>query len=112
MDIPHPDNEPSSPTRRGFLAGVAAAAGAVTVFGGAQPAFAATAAPARPTQSPLLPAAQAAKNQLWWAAPASPSSMIVQGLPIGNGRLGALAANDPASEYLTITDDTLWTGGL
>jgi len=112
MDIPHPDNEPSSPTRRGFLAGVAAAAGAVTVFGGARPAFAATAAPARPTQSPLLPAAQAAKNQLWWAAPASPSSMIVQGLPIGNGRLGALAANDPASEYLTITDDTLWTGGL
>ncbi|MEY9856334.1 alpha-L-fucosidase 2 [Catenulispora sp. GAS73] len=98
MDIP----------RRSFLAG--AAAGAVTVFG-VRPAFAATPAPVRPTQSPLLAPAQAAKNQLWWQAPASPSSMMTQGLPIGNGRLGALASNDPGSEFLTITDDTLWTGG-
>ncbi|MEZ0111559.1 alpha-L-fucosidase 2 [Catenulispora sp. EB89] len=98
MDIP----------RRSFLAG--AAAGAVTVFG-VRPAFAATPAPVRPAQSPLLSPALAAKNQLWWQAPASPSSMMTQGLPVGNGRLGALASNDPGSEYLTITDDTLWTGG-
>ncbi|GAB3932742.1 hypothetical protein GCM10027614_02480 [Micromonospora vulcania] len=37
--------------------------------------------------------------------------MIEQGLPVGNGRLGALASNDPAQEHLTITDATLWTGG-
>lgn len=98
MDIP----------RRSFLAG-ATAAGAATVFG-VRPAFAAAPAPVRPTQSPLLSAAQAAKNQLWWQAPASPSSMITQGLPVGNGRFGALAGNDPGAEFLTITDDTLWTG--
>jgi alpha-L-fucosidase 2 len=98
-----------NPTRRGFLS-LVAAAGAVTAFG-VRPAFAASPALPRPTRSPLLSAAQAAKNQLWWAAPASPSSMIVQGLPVGNGRLGAMVSNDPASEYLTVTDDTLWTGG-
>jgi alpha-L-fucosidase 2 len=97
------------PTRRGFLT-LAAAAGAVTALG-IRPAFAASPAPQRLTQSPLLSPAQASKNQLWWQAPASPGSMITQGLPVGNGRLGALASNDPASEYLTITDDTLWTGG-
>jgi alpha-L-fucosidase 2 len=59
----------------------------------------------------MLPPAQAAKNQLWWQAPAAPGSMIQQGLPVGNGRLGALAGNDPANELLTVTDDTLWTGG-
>jgi alpha-L-fucosidase 2 len=37
--------------------------------------------------------------------------MIEQGLPVGNGRLGALASNDPSSELLMITDATLWTGG-
>jgi alpha-L-fucosidase 2 len=37
--------------------------------------------------------------------------MIQQGLPVGNGRLGALASNDPAGELLTISDATLWTGG-
>lgn len=38
--------------------------------------------------------------------------MIEQGLPVGNGRLGALSSNDPSDELLMITDATLWTGGL
>jgi alpha-L-fucosidase 2 len=38
--------------------------------------------------------------------------MIEQGLPVGNGRLGALASNDPGREVLLITDATMWTGGL
>lgn len=38
--------------------------------------------------------------------------MIEQGLPIGNGRLGALASNDPGRELLLVTDATMWTGGL
>ncbi|MFB6978823.1 glycosyl hydrolase family 95 catalytic domain-containing protein [Streptomyces scopuliridis] len=116
VDIPHtpsPSPSPDSrqrPSRRGFLA-LTAAAGAATALGGL-PAFSASAAPLRPTESPLLSPADAARNQLWWQAPGSAGSMIEQGLPVGNGRLGALASNDPAAELLLITDATLWTGGL
>ncbi|MFI6265277.1 glycosyl hydrolase family 95 catalytic domain-containing protein [Micromonospora sp. NPDC051006] len=107
----HRNTEPRDirPSRRGFLA-LAAAAGAASTLG--LPTFAASAAPRRPTESPMLAAGEATRNQLWWQAPGSPNSMIEQGLPVGNGRLGALASNDPASEHLTISDATLWTGGL
>lgn len=98
------------PSRRDFLA-LAATAGAAAAFG-ARPAFAASTAPRRPTVSPLLSAADAARHELRWQAPGSANSMITQGLPVGNGRLGALASNDPASELLMISDATLWTGGL
>ncbi|MEU1628025.1 glycoside hydrolase N-terminal domain-containing protein [Streptomyces sp. NPDC020096] len=110
MDIQHTASRDNHPSRRGFLA-LAAASGAVTALGG-PPAFTASAAPLRPTEPPMVSAADAAKNQLWWQAPGSADSMIEQGLPVGNGRLGALASNDPASELLMITDATLWTGGL
>ncbi|MGX5185962.1 glycosyl hydrolase family 95 catalytic domain-containing protein [Streptomyces avermitilis] len=110
MDIQQTAPRDNKPSRRGFLA-LAAAAGAATALGGL-PAFTASAAPFRPTESPMLSAADAAKNQLWWGAPGSSHSMIEQGLPVGNGRLGALASNDPAHELLMITDATLWTGHL
>ncbi|WP_326609453.1 glycoside hydrolase family 95 protein [Streptomyces scopuliridis] len=112
MDIPHPPSPDGRqrPSRRGFLA-LGAAAGAATALGGL-PAFSASASSPRPTESPSLSPADAARNQLWWQAPGSPGSMIEQGLPVGNGRLGALASNDPAAELLLITDATLWTGGL
>ncbi|MGW1006033.1 glycosyl hydrolase family 95 catalytic domain-containing protein [Streptomyces sp. NPDC002520] len=109
MDTKHTESRDNHPTRRGFLA-LATAAGSAAALGGL-PAFTASAAPLRPTSSPLLSAAAAAKNQLWWQAPGDSNSMIQQGLPVGNGRLGALAGNDPSSELLTITDATLWTGG-
>lgn len=113
MDTEHTEHtEPrdNHPSRRGLLA-LAATAGAAAALGGL-PAFTASAAPLRPTSSPLLSTAAAARNQLWWQAPGSANSMIQQGLPVGNGRLGALASNDPATELLTISDATLWTGGL
>ncbi|MFD7996073.1 glycosyl hydrolase family 95 catalytic domain-containing protein [Streptomyces mexicanus] len=110
MDTQHTASRDNSPNRRGFLT-LAATVGAAAALGGL-PAFTASAAPARPAGSPLLSATAAAKNQLWWQAPGSPDSMIEQGLPVGNGRLGALASNDPGSELLTITDATMWTGGL
>ncbi|MFK0286018.1 glycosyl hydrolase family 95 catalytic domain-containing protein [Streptomyces sp. NPDC090499] len=93
------DNHPS---RRGFLA-LAAATGALAGL----PAFTASAAPVRST-APLA----APRHQLWWQAPADDGSMITQGLPVGNGRLGALASNDSGRELLLVTDATLWTGGL
>ncbi|MGK5742632.1 glycosyl hydrolase family 95 catalytic domain-containing protein [Micromonospora sp. URMC 103] len=109
MDIRNTESRDIGPSRRGFLA-LAAASGVVTALGGL-PAFAASAAPRRPTESPLLAPTDAARNELWWRAPGSGTSLIEQGLPVGNGRLGALAGNDPASEVLTISDATLWTGG-
>ncbi|MFF4351009.1 glycoside hydrolase N-terminal domain-containing protein [Streptomyces sp. NPDC001530] len=104
------DTAPDSslPSRRRLLS-LAAAAGAATALGGL-PAFTASAAPERPAESPSLTGSS--RNVLWWRAPADEHSMIGQGLPIGNGRLGALASNDPGRELLLITDATLWTGGL
>ncbi|MEV7080033.1 glycoside hydrolase family 95 protein [Streptomyces sp. NPDC093516] len=99
---------PSQPSRRTLLSLTATAglAGAL----GALPAFTASATPQRPTDAPSLPASPA--GRLWWQAPADDHSMIEQGLPVGNGRLGALASNDPGRELLLITDATMWTGGL
>ncbi|MGW2964818.1 glycosyl hydrolase family 95 catalytic domain-containing protein [Streptomyces sp. NPDC001220] len=93
------DNHPS---RRSFLA-LAAATGALASL----PSFTASAAPLRSSE-PLA----SSRHRLWWQAPADDGSMITQGLPVGNGRLGALASNDSGRELLLITDATLWTGGL
>ncbi|MFB8181401.1 glycoside hydrolase N-terminal domain-containing protein [Streptomyces sp. NPDC055966] len=90
------------PSRRGFLA-LAAATGALVTL----PAFTATAAPQRPAEGPVPDP----RHQLWWQAPADEQSLITQGLPVGNGRLGALATNDPGRELLLVTDATMWTGG-
>jgi alpha-L-fucosidase 2 len=84
--------------------GTAAAFGSIPAGSAAarsRPAAAAPAATAAPS-SPLT---------LWYPAPAAPDAMISEGLPIGNGRLGALAGGDPARESLLVTDGTLWTGG-
>ncbi|KOV64217.1 glycosyl hydrolase family 95 catalytic domain-containing protein [Streptomyces sp. MMG1121] len=89
------------PSRRGFLA---AATGALVSL----PAFTAHAAPRRPAEAP----APDPRHQLWWQAPADERSLISQGLPVGNGRLGALATDDPGRELLLVTDATMWTGGL
>ncbi|MFD4506847.1 glycoside hydrolase N-terminal domain-containing protein [Streptomyces sp. NPDC058457] len=90
------------PSRRSFLA-LAAATGALAGL----PSFTASAAPVRSSEPLTSP-----RHQLWWQAPADDGSMITQGLPVGNGRLGALASNDSGRELLLVTDATLWTGGL
>ncbi|MDQ0954989.1 alpha-L-fucosidase 2 [Streptomyces phaeochromogenes] len=102
------DTNPTEPSRRRLLS-LAAAGGVATALGGL-PAFTASAAPQRPADAPLLKGSS--RNQLWWQAPGDEHSMIEQGLPVGNGRLGALASNDPGRELLLITDATMWTGGL
>ncbi|MFJ9117035.1 glycosyl hydrolase family 95 catalytic domain-containing protein [Streptomyces sp. NPDC102394] len=75
------------------------------------PAFTASAAPQRPTTAETVQGADP-RHELWWQAPADDNSLIEQGLPVGNGRLGALASNDPGHELLLLTDATMWTGGL
>ncbi|MEV6512410.1 glycoside hydrolase N-terminal domain-containing protein [Streptomyces sp. NPDC051642] len=91
--------------RRNLLA-LAAATGALAGL----PAFTASAAPQRTTNTQT--SSGTSRNTLWWQAPAGDTSMIEQGLPVGNGRLGALASNDPGHEVLLVTDATIWTGGL
>ncbi|WP_405855198.1 glycoside hydrolase family 95 protein [Streptomyces sp. NBC_01515] len=91
--------------RRDLLA-LAAATGALAGL----PAFTASATPQRPANTSY--SSGTSRHTLWWQAPADDNSMIEQGLPIGNGRLGALASNDPGHEVLLVTDATLWTGGL
>jgi len=48
--------------------------------------------------------------RLWYPTPAVLASMIQQGLPIGNGRLGGLVGGDPGNDAVYITDGTMWTG--
>ncbi|MFJ8907092.1 glycosyl hydrolase family 95 catalytic domain-containing protein [Streptomyces sp. NPDC102351] len=99
---------PNQPSRRTLLS-LATTAGLTTALG-TLPAFSVSATPARPAGTALP--ADAARHQLWWQAPGDEGSLIEQGLPIGNGRIGALASNDPGRELLLITDATMWTGGL
>ncbi|GEC06161.1 hypothetical protein SSP24_38160 [Streptomyces spinoverrucosus] len=103
MDPRSPD-----PSRRTLLS--VATTGSLAAALGGLPAFTASAAPQRPTTSPLLTGSD--RDGLWWQAPGDEGSLIEQGLPVGNGRLGALASNDPGRELLLITDATMWTGGL
>ncbi|MDT0546312.1 glycoside hydrolase N-terminal domain-containing protein [Streptomyces sp. NPDC021354] len=98
---------PTDPNRRSMLS-LAATAGLTAALGGL-PAFTASAEPRRPATAP---APSGAHDQLWWRAPGDEHSLIEQGLPVGNGRFGALASNDPGRELLLVTDATMWTGGL
>ncbi|WP_406437874.1 glycoside hydrolase family 95 protein [Streptomyces sp. NBC_01613] len=92
--------------RRNLLALAATTGAALATL----PAFTASAAPARPDNSASYESSS--QDTLWWQTPAGDKSMIEQGLPVGNGRLGALASNDPGRELLLVTDATMWTGGL
>ena len=47
---------------------------------------------------------------LWYRAPAKDA--LNEGLPIGNGRLGALVMGGVENERLAFNEDSLWTGGL
>ncbi|WP_229693279.1 glycoside hydrolase family 95 protein [Lentzea pudingi] len=72
------------------------------------PTFSAHAEPQRPAGNPLA----ADPTTLWYPAPADEAKIIEQGLPIGNGRLGALVGGGVEKDFLYLTDVTLWTGEL
>ncbi|MFG2788002.1 glycoside hydrolase N-terminal domain-containing protein [Streptomyces sp. NPDC048419] len=101
------NTDPSHPLPRRDLLALATTAGLALA---GLPAFTAHAAPERPDNSASN--TSSSRDTLWWQAPADDNSMIEQGLPVGNGRLGALASNDSGRELLLITDATMWTGGL
>ena len=96
-------------SRRGLLRG-ATFAGVAAALAPGLPEFttsaAASTAPAG-TASPV-PASQAVT--LWYSSPAAEASIMEQGLPVGNGRMGMMSTGDSAVEALYWTDTTLWTG--
>jgi alpha-L-fucosidase 2 len=96
----------TSPSRRNVLK-LFGAAGAGLALSGMRP-FSAHAEVARPAQADLVSGDRA--TTMWYPAPADESRIIEQGLPIGNGRLGALVGGDPADDFFYVTDATLWTG--
>ncbi|WP_372665014.1 glycosyl hydrolase family 95 catalytic domain-containing protein [Amycolatopsis kentuckyensis] len=63
----------------------------------------------RPAEADLVPDVRA--TTLWYSAPATEGKIIEQGLPIGNGRIGALVGGDAAADFLYVADASLWTGG-
>ncbi|MEV6645670.1 glycoside hydrolase N-terminal domain-containing protein [Amycolatopsis sp. NPDC051371] len=95
------------PSRRTFLK-LGGAVGAGIALSGVRP-FAASADVVRPADAELVPDSRA--TTLWYPAPAAEDKIIEQGLPIGNGRIGALVGGDPAADFLYLADASLWTGG-
>ena len=92
-------------SRRQFLKMTGAMAAMLPWLG--LPRFAEGSAVQRPVGS--LPAA-ASRHALWYGTPAPESNVLREGLPIGNGRLGALVGGDPARNFLYLTDASMWLG--
>ncbi|MDY0812648.1 glycosyl hydrolase family 95 catalytic domain-containing protein [Kitasatospora purpeofusca] len=106
--FPHPGPAPvNGVSRRGILR-AAASVGALFALG-SLPEFTASAVSVpRPGSLSAVPAGQAVT--LWYTAPGSESAILEQGLPIGNGRLGAMVTGGPSRDALYLSDATLWTG--
>ncbi|MFD8203025.1 glycosyl hydrolase family 95 catalytic domain-containing protein [Streptomyces sp. NPDC003470] len=105
--MPEPDHAlPADPSRRAVLRG-ATASGALLALS-ALPEFTPRAAAVPRPPLSLVPADRAVL--LPYSAPGTEGAIIEQGLPIGNGRLGALTTGDPAHDAFCLTDATLWTG--
>ena len=93
--------------RRRFLKGAGALSALLPLLG--LPVFAAPAPVRRPGASP--PPGPLGKTSLWYDSPAVEANVLREGLPIGNGRLGALVGGDPARDFLYLTDGSMWLGG-
>ncbi|MEV0530582.1 glycoside hydrolase N-terminal domain-containing protein [Kitasatospora sp. NPDC050463] len=106
--FPHPGPAPvNGVSRRGTLR-TAASPDALCALDSPPEATAAATAVPRPASLSLVPADQAVT--LWYAAPGSESAILERGLPIGNGRLGAMVTGGPSRDALYLSDATLWTG--
>ncbi|GGB18736.1 hypothetical protein GCM10011492_05740 [Flexivirga endophytica] len=64
---------------------------------------------AEPATADLVPTTDT--TCLRYTSPGDPAQILEEGLPVGNGRLGALTTGDPAADSFIVTDATLWTGG-
>src|SRR5688572_19579073 len=86
------------PSRRAFLKATAAAAAGATLG----PLTSLCESEAASVREPD------GSRTLWYRQPAR---RWVEALPVGNGRLGAMAFGGVQSERLQLNEDTLWSGG-
>lgn len=94
-------------SRRGVLRAAASVSALLALS--SLPEFTSNAAAVtRPDTLSLIPDADAVT--LRYTRPGTESRIIEEGLPIGNGRLGALVTGDPSRDVLILSDATLWTG--
>ncbi|MEV4559322.1 glycoside hydrolase N-terminal domain-containing protein [Kitasatospora sp. NPDC049285] len=105
MTSHHPSTD--QPSRRGVLRAAVGLGAALALT--SLPTFTAQADVVRPPAPTLVPDAQALT--LWYGSPATEAAVMKQGLPVGNGRLGAMTTGDPSHDALVLADATLWTGG-
>ena len=109
---PPPGRRPTA-SRRDLLRGAAVLGGAFAVGGlptlNARAANLRSASAAHTARAALVPADQAVR--LWYTSPASEPAIMQQGLPVGNGHLGAMTTGDPANDAFYVTDGTFWQGG-
>ena len=89
----------------------AAGIGALAAVGGLPTLFPrALTAAAAASDGPvtLIPSDEAVT--MWYTTPGVEASIIQQGLPIGNGRLGALTTGDSSDDAFYMTDNSFWQG--
>jgi alpha-L-fucosidase 2 len=105
------DERRSGVTRRDVLRW-GGTAGLVAAIGGLRPFTAAADPMARPSAAPVVGTVIGTSGSMtmWYPTPASEDLIVQQGLPIGNGRLGALVAGDPENDFLYVTDASMWLG--
>ncbi|MFE5258761.1 glycosyl hydrolase family 95 catalytic domain-containing protein [Streptomyces coelicoflavus] len=94
-------------SRRGVLRG-AASLSAVLALSSLPRFTPAATAVSRPRTPSLVPEGDAVT--LWYRTPGKEDAIIEEGLPVGNGRLGAMVTGAPARDVMVLADATLWTG--
>ncbi|MEY9910055.1 alpha-L-fucosidase 2 [Catenulispora sp. MAP12-49] len=116
MTQPHssdPQRPEPGPSRRTLIQGAAMFG---TLLAVQAPVFTprAAASPLDAAATPATPAVPVPAGQaitVWYTSPGTESTMTATGLPIGNGRIGALLTGDPSHEAYYVTDVTCWAGG-
>ncbi|MEW9520979.1 glycoside hydrolase family 95 protein [Streptomyces tubercidicus] len=93
-------------SRRNLLR-ASAAAGALIALS-SLPEFTPRAAGVARTDASLVPDDEAVT--LWYKTWGAKDKLVATGLPIGNGRLGAMVSGHPTQDALVLADATLWTG--
>lgn len=98
---------PCDPLRRSVIAGLGAAAllPSWSSYGSSE------ASRVRRRSSQGLALSQEKILRLRYETPAENARLLREGLPIGNGRLGALVSGKPACETLFVSEGSLWSGG-
>jgi alpha-L-fucosidase 2 len=104
------EDRPDDRARRAFLGHAGAVVAALPLMG--LPAFARVPdEPPADADDVRGPVGGGPSPVLHYRQPAKEGRILQQGLPIGNGRMGALVGSDPQRDFLYLSDASLWLGG-